>query len=499
MLWLRWAIWPVLFLPALWWLWHALHAPPPAQTLENGARLEWVDCWFDRPLWRPVWCGRFHTAPEPGADPAVFELPVVYLPSSLWERAGPPVQYVAGGPGGAAWLDADEVGYWLGWSGQVGWRGGLVLYDQRGVGLSRPVLGCPELYAARRALLPLPLPIEESYRRVQAATEACHDRLRGEGVDLARFTTRHNARDAIDLMRAMGFEQWDLYGVSYGSRVALEMMRQAPEHLRAVVLDSVYPPEVNAELSDAWLLHRALALYSRICELAEQCDDSPEAMAAELEEAMQRVDRELIRLSVREPGDGRDLAVVYDRQDFAWLLFEAMYQWDAIPRLPGSVRALTEGRLDSHLRGLIQDSVSNLLDDSISDPVATSVDCHDAGPVPREAAALQLRLYPDVAAYKALDWEYHACRFWQSGHADGAFRSPVTGAVPTLLLAGEFDPVTPPEWAELAAKSLENASVFVFPAIGHGVLDSHLCATALISAFFEDPQSPQPPDCLDRL
>jgi pimeloyl-ACP methyl ester carboxylesterase len=429
----------------------------------------------------------------------VFELPVVYLPSSLWERAGPPVQYVAGGPGGAAWLDADEVGYWLGWSGQVGWRGGLVLYDQRGVGLSRPALGCPELYAARRALLPLPLPIEESYRRVQAATEACHDRLRGEGVDLARFTTRHNARDAIDLMRAMGFEQWDLYGVSYGSRVALEMMRQAPEHLRAVVLDSVYPPEVNAELSDAWLLHRALALYSRICELAEQCDDSPEAMAAELEEAMQRVDRELIRLSVREPGDGRDLAVVYDRQDFAWLLFEAMYQWDAIPRLPGSVRALTEGRLDSHLRGLIQDSVSNLLDDSISDPVATSVDCHDAGPVPREAAALQLRLYPDVAAYKALDWEYHACRFWQSGHADGAFRSPVTGAVPTLLLAGEFDPVTPPEWAELAAKSLENASVFVFPAIGHGVLDSHLCATALISAFFEDPQSPQPPDCLDRL
>ena len=499
MLWLRWAIWPVLFLPALWWLWHALHAPPPAQTLDNGARLEWVDCWFDRPLWRPVWCGRFHTAPEPGAGAAVFELPVVYLPARLWERAGPPVQYVAGGPGGAAWLGADDIEYWLDWSAQVGWRGGMVLYDQRGVGLSRPALDCPELHAARRALLPLPLPMEESYRRVQAATMACHERLLAEGVDLGRFTTRHNARDAIDLMRAMGLDQWDLYGVSYGSRVALEMMRLAPEHLRAVVLDSVYPPEVNAELSDAWLLHRALALYTRICELAEQCSDSPEAMAAELEEAMQRVERELIRLSVREPGDGRDLAVVYDRQDFAWLLFEAMYQWDAIPRLPGSVRAVAEGRLDSHLRGLIQDSVSTLLDDSISDPVATSVDCHDAGPVSREAAEAQLRLYPDVAGYKALDWDYHACRFWASDHADEVFRSPVTARVPTLLLAGEFDPVTPPEWAELAADSLESASVFVFPAIGHGVLDSHMCATALISAFFEDPDSPRPPECLDRL
>jgi pimeloyl-ACP methyl ester carboxylesterase len=214
---------------------------------------------------------------------------------------------------------------------------------------------------------------------------------------------------------------------------------------------------------------------------------------------MQRVERELIRLSVREPGDGRDLAVVYDRQDFAWLLFEAMYQWDAIPRLPGSVRAVTEGRLDSHLRGLIQDSVNTLLDGSISDPVATSVDCHDAGPVTREAAEAQLRLWPDVAAYKELDWEYHACRFWQSGQSDAGFRSPVEAAVPTLLLAGEFDPVTPPEWAELAAESLARASVFVFPAIGHGVLDSHLCATALISAFFEDPDSPRPPDCLDRL
>ena len=359
--------------------------------------------------------------------------------------------YIAGGPGGSAWLEPDKVDFWLDWVEQTHWAGDLVLYDQRGVGLSQPALDCPELRDLRRELLPLPLPTEEAYRRVREATRACHDRLRAEGIDLRRFTTRLNASDAIDLMRAMGLDKWDVYGVSYGTRVALEMMRTAPQHLRAVVLDSPYPPEVNAELSDAWLLQRSFELFSRICELADDCADTGADLNAQLEKAFARVERELIKLSVRDPDSGRDIAVVYDHEDLAWLLFEAMYQWDVIPTLPASVRALGDGRLDSHMRSLIQDSVDTLLDDAISDAVASSVDCHDAGPVDLRDAERQLRLYPRAAEIKRFDWQYHACRYWASGEAPAAFRTPVVSDVPTLLLAGEFDPVTPPEWAEAAA------------------------------------------------
>ncbi len=243
--------------------------------LENGARLEWVDCWFDKPLWRPLHCGRLHTAPLATASPQQFVLPVVYIPQYFWARSGPPVQYIAGGPGGAAWLAADEVGFWLDWVDATAWSGDLVLYDQRGVGLSEPALDCPELRTLRRELLPLPLPTEEAYRRVREATRACHDRLKSEGFDLHRFTTRHNAADAIDLMRAMGVGRWSVYGVSYGTRVALEMMRTAPQQLHAAILDSPYPPQVNAELADAWLLQRSFDLFSRICELADRCSDGP--------------------------------------------------------------------------------------------------------------------------------------------------------------------------------------------------------------------------------
>jgi pimeloyl-ACP methyl ester carboxylesterase len=496
---LRWAFWPVILLPALWWSWQALHAPPAGLELANGARLEWVDCWFDKPLWRPMHCAHFHTAPEAGAEPERFVLPVVYLPQLFWARSGPPVQYIAGGPGGSTWLEPENVGFWLDWVEETRWDADLVLYDQRGVGLSQPALDCPELRQLRRELLPLPLPTEEAYRRVREATRSCHDRIRGDGVDLGRFSTRLNAADATDLMLAMGLDKWNLYGVSYGSRVALEIMRTSPQHLRAVVLDSLYPPEVNAELSDAWLLQRSFELFSRICELAAECTDSVDELSGRLEQAFERVQRESIKLSVRDPDTGRDIAVVYDHEDLAWLLFEAMYQWDAIPKLPSSVRALAEGRLDSHMRGLIQDGVDSLLDNAVSDAVASSVDCHDGGPIDLRDAQLQLQRYPRAATIKRFDWQYHACRYWTSGEAPAEFRTPVVSDVPTLLLAGEFDPVTPPEWAESAQAHLSKGHLFVFPAVGHGVLDSHLCAADLVRSFLADPVAARVPECMDRL
>ncbi len=495
----RWAVWPVLLLPALWWAWQQAHAPPQALRLGNGAELVWGECWFERPWWRPVHCGRFHTAPVPGAQPQRFSLPVVYLPQYAWARRGPPVQYIAGGPGGAAWLDTDQAGFWLDWLDATDWPGDLVLYDQRGVGLSQPALSCPELRELRRELLPLPSQAEELYRRTQIATRACHDRLRADGIDLSRFTTRHNAADAVDLMRAMGLAQWDLYGVSYGTRVALEIMRGAPAELRAVVLDSPYPPQVNAELADAWLLQRALELFGRICELTDACSSSPDELNATLERALARVDRELLRISVPDPDDGGDLAVVYGDEDLAWLLFEAFYRWDVIPDLPAAVAALAEGRLDVTMRRLIEDSVAASLDDTISDPVAASVDCHDTAAIDQRAAQRQLERYPRVSAIKRHDWAYHACRFWSSGEASVDFQAPVHSDVPTLILAGEFDPVTPPEWAEQAAASLSRAEVLIFPAIGHGVLDSDLCAATVVRAFYADPRDPRPPACLGQL
>jgi len=179
--------------------------------------------------------------------------------------------------------------------------------------------------------------------------------------------------------------------VSYGSRVALELMRVAPERLRAVVLDSVYPPDVHAELADPWLLDRVLALVSRVCELLDACVTGDEIVATDLAQALHRLGQQPRAAAVPAPDGEGELEIRLGREDFAWMLFDASYRWDQLPRLPAYAAAAAGGEVTPALRGLISASISGLLDASMSDAVAASVDCNDAPALDAATAAARER------------------------------------------------------------------------------------------------------------
>jgi len=484
--------WPLLLLGmAAWWGWRYVHAPPPV-ALSDGASLEWVDCWFDVPLLQPAHCARLRTG-----QGQVFSLPVVYLPAPAWRRALPPVLYIAGGPGGATGLGAQDMPSWFSWLEQVNWSSDVILYDQRGVGLSEPALGCPEMRQRRRELLDSLQSTEQEYQLMRDALRACRDRLVQQGWDLRGFSTPHNADDALALIEALGLAEWQLYGVSYGTRVALEVMRRQPAGLRSVVLDSVYPPQVSGEASDTWLLSRSLHQFMRSCELLSDCDYRPERLRADLENAMTLLSGRPMRLELRDPGTGLPVPVVMDADDLAWLIFEGQYAWNNLRLLPGAVSSLARGNISSELRSMLQDSLELMLDDSLSEAVSNSVDCADNGPFSRQRFLRQLQQYPTVAPIRRHDWDYGVCRDWPWVDVGGDFRRAVHSDVPTLLLAGEFDPVTPPQWAYAGALGLSNSFVFTFPGIGHGVLDSDGCGVEVVRAFMGNPQQAQAPECLD--
>ena len=479
--------------------WGVFRSTPEPATLTNGAALKWVDCWFDVSWWRPVYCGRFSTRPE-GGRAATFQLPVVYVPARPWRASGTPLLYIAGGPGGAAMLGADDVGEWLEWLDEVGWANDVVFYDQRGVGLSQPLLDCPELLTARRALLPKNIAAEDLGQRLRAEGEACKRRLEADGHDFAVFTTPANAVDAADLMRAINpRKQWDLYGISYGTRVALELMRRESERLHAVVLDSVYPPDIHFELADPWLLERLFGLLGRVCELIGGCDYSPAEIAQFLRQALAVLQEKPLRIKAQDPYTGSEMDVVYRAEDFAWLLFEAAYRWDRLADLPQLIVEVAGGKRPLALRELVQDSLATQLDPSFSDAIASAVDCNDAYDLGADEMAEMSERFERVANLVEHDWEYHYCRFWKATDSGIAFRQAVKSAVPTLILAGEFDPVTPPHWAEETVEQLENAVLFEFPGIGHGALDSHACALELVNAFLKAPQFGPTPECVNAL
>lgn len=479
--------------------WVRMHQPPEPQTLANGASLEWIDCWFPQSWWQPLHCGRFTTAAEPGFERRPFVLPVVYRAAPIWRRRDTPVLFLAGGPGAPTGLEAEDMPWWLEWFETTDWPHDVVLYDQRGVGRSEPAHECPEVLAQQRELLGRDVDSERWARLIRAAGERCHRRLLAEGVDFSRFDTRRNAADAFDLMQALGQGRWNLYGVSYGSRIALEMLRQRPEALRAVVLDSVYPPQVHPELTQPWLLARLLELIPRICDLVDGCDTAPERIEQSLTTSLARLREAPLTTEVTLGGESEPLKAVYNADDLLWLLFDSLYVWHFIPDLPAMLDELAAGRGGRRLRQMAQFSVSGLLESPISDAIAAAVDCRDAAPLRAAEYARERARYPRVASFTEHDFAAGFCRFWSTDHLDDRFRQPVRADVPVLLLAGEFDPVTPPDWAELAARTLPRASLIEFPQIGHGVLDSHECASELVRAFYERPEDTPRIGCLDRL
>jgi pimeloyl-ACP methyl ester carboxylesterase len=126
----------------------------------------------------------------------------------------------------------------------------VILLDQRGEGYSQPSLSC----------------------QANEIRLACHDRLVSEGINLSAFTTLEDAADVHDLVRALGYKQVDLEGRSYGTRLALTVMRLYPGDLRSVVLISVDPPQVNNFATRAAVTQHAFNVFFQGCAANAYCN-----------------------------------------------------------------------------------------------------------------------------------------------------------------------------------------------------------------------------------
>ena len=162
-----------------------------------------------------------------GDDGAQVEIAFAILYSDT-ESAVDPVIYLEGGPGGSALTSVDD------WSeSSVRENNDLILLDQRGTGYSLPSLNCVEVE-------------EDESDDPLVAEQACFDRFVDEGINLNAYNSVQSASDIADLMALLQdefeYSAFNLLGISYGTRLALTLMRDHPGSIRSVILDSVYPP-----------------------------------------------------------------------------------------------------------------------------------------------------------------------------------------------------------------------------------------------------------------
>lgn len=299
---------------------------------------------------RTIHCG-YLQVPQDRSDPSGLQvkLPYAHIRAESAHPHPDPLVYIVGGPGGSALAEFTEV---YGWFRTLRRDRDLILYDQRGTLLADPVLDC-ELEGPP----PTTADIETTSARVPAylhpldandvVVARCAETLTSQGIDLAHYDTATHARDLHDLITALGYQQVNLYGTSYGTRIALEMMRLYPQHLRAVILDSVYPPTVNAY--EVQPIHATLEVLEHVftlCAEDETCNAAYPELAARFEQAVTQLDDAPLDLPVSwQPHfNGSDLLqLILTRLDTSLLPY--------LPRLLDEVERGESALLVALLRG----------------------------------------------------------------------------------------------------------------------------------------------------
>ena len=204
-------------------------APTPAPTpaAAGAPRFEKTECWFKEPAGHDVECG-WVIVPEDHARPEgkTIKLAVARFKSDASQPEPDPVIYLEGGPGGSALKSYTSQFDFL--FGPLLEKRDVVLFDQRGTGYSQPALACPEYNQAVIDMLPKDMTAAESETVANKALLACRDRLVKEGVNLDMYNSAQNAADIEALRQALGYDQVNLYGISYGTRLALTALRDAP-------------------------------------------------------------------------------------------------------------------------------------------------------------------------------------------------------------------------------------------------------------------------------
>ncbi|MFC9834451.1 alpha/beta fold hydrolase [Rhodococcus sp. NPDC127530] len=438
-------------------------------------------------------CGTL-TVPEDRSRPdgRRIELAVTRLAAASPTPRPDPLVYLTGGPGGPALASAAQVEP-LGLN-----RDRDVLFlAQRGTMHSDPFLPCPEIDEFQSAQTGLsPLDPATAPQGVQA-TRSCRDRVAGGGHDLGAYDTTANAADVADLRVALGLDEWNVYGVSYGTDLALTLLRDHPDGIRSVVLDSVVPTQSNI-IEGFW--PGAAEGYRA---LFDACAAQPACAAAYpgLQDEFTGTVNRLAAAPLTVELSGR--RVVLDGYTFANLVIQQSLAPGNYAGLPALIHSTATGDGVPAATALLGTVTPPGL---IGYGLTFGVFCGEQTSFTdsEQVAATAKRALPDfpdpvLSLVPQAARIFDDCDVWDVPASDARVHQPTASDVPTLLLTGSLDAVTPPSRARTAAESLSRSEVLEFPGLGHDVLQSSDCAPAVTVSFLEKPAGGYDTSCLARV
>jgi pimeloyl-ACP methyl ester carboxylesterase len=359
----------------------------------------------------------------------------------------------AGGPGQAATSMASIA---AGWMRPLRASLDIVLVDQRGTGESHPLM-CDNDAARAPALAFGHVLDPEWVRRCRAALEP--------RADLTQYGTRRAIDDIDDVRSRLGYERISIYGASYGTRLALAYAQRFPDRVRSMVLDGVLPPDVRGVLSYAASADAALDRLIAACRHRPECDRAHPRLAGDVDRVFTRFDAGPLRTTI-QPAGGAPIAVEMTRGDFGYAVRGMMYDARAVLELPGTIaRAAATGDVSAFAQAYWERAAR--LHRTLAHGNHLSVLCGEDVALIRDEDVDAATTGTFLGRYLADEYR-RACAAWPQAPAEALASPGPTFRAPTLLVSGQFDPVTPPELAARLAASLPLMRHIIAPTGSHG-------------------------------
>lgn len=394
-------------------------------------------------------------------------LNVVVVPSIAASPAPDPLFFLAGGPGQAATEVAESV---LPLFKEVRESRDLVFVDQRGTGSSN-ALDCPALQE--------PTDFSEQLDAQDIPPDELRACLADLDADPKLYATPQAMDDLDDVRAALGYERVNLYGGSYGTRAALVYMRRHAARVRTAVLDGSAPVAMRLPLPTGEDGQRALDRLFDDCEKNETCAAAFPELRDAWRRLLARLEETPARVVIAHPRTTRRTEVTLDADAVAAGVRAALYNADLASLLPLAITRAEAGDW-APFAGLTHLYAESM---DVSLGMFLSVVCAEDVPriSPEERAAALVGSPLGRAGVRAI---VDACEVWPAAKLPETYFEPVRSDVPTLLLSGEVDPVTPPRWGDEVKKGLSRALHVVAPGTGHGVV-SRGCAPRVIARFVD--------------
>ncbi|MFF8835807.1 alpha/beta fold hydrolase [Streptomyces sp. NPDC015130] len=418
-------------------------------------------------------------------------LAVAIMPAESSKPSPDPIVWLAGGPGDDA---VSEIPMAL--AGDLNRDRDVIFMSQRGTYSADPVLTCPDIDEFNARALSLVSNAPSTGRLHVQATRACRDRVDGTGADRSAYNDIESSADYDALRKTLGVKKWNVFGISYGTHLALNYMRLHPKGIRSVGIDGVLPPSLGGGAVTWKAAREGFDGLFKACAEQPACNTRYPNLKATFLRLVSELEAKplTVTVTVPVPVHPEPVKVVLDgSQLVTWLTF-ASHLAEGVPR---SIDELAHGNGQRIAEQLAGGKYSPQAMGRVAHGLVYGIFCSQWTPYESRADIIRggHRAFPSfprsmLANAPQLAWLHDDCRAWDVPPAPPWIRDVTHSDIPTLALSGGFDAQTAPSNGAYVARTLSRSHAVTVPYVAHVVFADSRCAQTITTSFFADPARP---------